>query len=485
MKINSLFINPNIFRAYDIRGLVDQDLNPEIVELLGKAYGTFLTKRGVKKIVVGRDCRLSSEVYSQAIIKGVCSTGVDVIDLGLALVGTTYWAQHYFNLLGCVSISGSHNPVEYNGFKFGTGLSKTMLREEVQELKQIIESNDFNQGQGKLEKIDVKEDYFQDLLKRFPERLNFKVVVDPAHSTAGAFMPELLERVGCQVICNHCELDGSFPVGTPDPTNSQHIQRLAQKTLEEGADLGLCYDSDGDRVGVVDSQGNVLWNDILVALFSVATLEKNPRAKIIFNSLCSKVVSDMIKAKNGEAIMWKTGHSFIKAKAQQEGALFAGELSGHFYFLDKFYPHDDGCYSSLRLLEYLRESKKTLAEIVETFPKYISSPEIKIGCSSDEIKIDLMKRIEQKLYEDFSKIAIIISDERVGDGVRVEFEDKMLIIRYSQNGPYLTIKFESKKIEDYNFLKNYINQLLHNYKELDWHSKMNVNIAALDPKNHT
>ena len=473
-------INPYIFRGYDIRGLVDKDLNPQIVEQLGKAYGTFLIRRGIKKAVVGHDCRLTSESYGQAIIKGICSTGVDVIDIGLALVGTIYWAQYHFNTLGCVSVSGSHNPIEYNGFKFGTGFSQTMLSEEVQELRQIVEQGEFKQGQGKLEKRDIKKVYFKDLLKRFSIPLKFKVVVDPAHSTAGVFVPELLEKVGCQIVCNYCELDGSFPVGTPDPTDRKHAERLSKKVLETKADLGFSYDSDGDRIGVVDNKGNILWNDVLVALFSAAVLEKNPGAKIVFNALCSKVVKDVIKQKGGQAIMWQTGHSFIKAKAQQEGALFAGELSGHFYFLDSFYPHDDGCYSTLRLLNYLSESKKTLSQIVESFPKYISSPEIKIGCSNDEIKINLMKKIGQKLFKDFSNSdAEVISDEKVGDGVRIEFEDKMFIIRYSQNAPYLTIKFEAKTEDGYAFFKDYINKLLHSYEDIDWSSTINVNLDSL------
>jgi len=471
-------INPYIFRGYDLRGLVDKDLNPQIVEQIGRAYGVFLLRRGIKKTIVGHDCRLTSESYSQAIIKGIRSAGIDVIDIGLALVGTIYWAQYYFNVLGCVSVSGSHNPIEYNGFKLGTGLSQTMLGEEIQELRQIVEKKEFKQArQGKLEKRDVKEPYFKDLLKRFSRSLKFKVVVDPAHSTAGAFAPELLERAGCQVVCSHCEIDGSFPIGTPDPTDRKQAERLSKKTLETKADLGFSYDSDGDRIGAVDNKGNILWNDILVALFSAAVLEKNPGAKIVFNALCSKAVSDVIKQKGGQAIMWQTGHSFIKAKARQEKALFAGELSGHFYFLDKFYPHDDGCYSTLELLNYLLFSEKTLFQVVESFPKYISSPEIKIGCP-DEIKIDLMKKISQKLRKDFPG-AEIIDDERVGDGNRVEFEDRMFIIRYSQNAPYLTIKFEAKTRENYDSLKNYINKLLQEYEQIEWNSKINVNLDSL------
>jgi len=469
-------INPYIFRGYDIRGLVDKDLNSEIVEHIGKAYGTFLLKRGIKKAVVGRDCRLSSESYSKAVIKGILSTGVDVIDIGLALVGIIYWAQYYFDARGCVSVSGSHNSIEYNGFKLGTGLSKTMVAEEIQELKKICQGGKFKRGQGKLTEKDVKEAYFEDLLKRFSVPLAFKIVIDPGHATPGAFVPEILEKAGCQVICDYCQIDGTFPLGTPDPTERKVAERLSRKILETGADLGFSYDSDGDRIGVVDEKGNILWNDALVALFALASLEKNPGAKIVFNALCSKVVKDVIEEKGGRAVMWRTGHSFIKEKAQKEKALFAGELSGHFYFLDKFYPHDDGCYSTLALLSYLSQAGKTLSQRVESFPKYVSSPEIKIGCA-DEVKVDLMAKINQKLHRDFPQ-AEIIDDERVGDGARVEFEDKMFVIRYSQNAPYLTIKFEAKTIENYNSLKSYINQLLHEYKEVEWDSKLNVNLDS-------
>jgi len=474
---NKVLINPYIFRGYDLRGLVGKDLNPEIVEHIGKAYGTFLLRRKIKKTVIGHDCRLSSESYSGAIIKGILSTGVDVVDIGLALVGTIYWAQYYFNAKGCVSVSASHNPIEYNGFKFGKEFSQTMESEEIQELRQISEKGQFSQGQGKLEKIDIKEPYFEDLLKRFPVPLKFKIVIDPSYSTAGAFVPELLEKAGCEVVRSHCEIDGTFPLGTPDPTERKVAERLSKKLLEAKADLGFSYDPDGDRIGVVDDKGNILWNDILVALFASAVLEKNSGAKIVFNTLCSKVVQDIIREKNGKGIMWRTGHSFIKAKAQKEKALFAGELSGHFYFLDEFYPHDDGCYSTLRLLNYLSRVKKTLSQAVADFPQYISSPEIKIFCADDK-KVELIKKISPVFKQDFPQ-AEIIDDERAGDGVRVDFPDAMFVIRYSQNGPYLTVKFEAKTKDKYDFLKNYIKKLLHNYEEVDWNSKINVNVDSL------
>lgn len=470
-------INPFIFRGYDVRGEVDKDLNPEIVEHLGKAYGTFLRKRGIKKAVIGHDCRLTSPSYSQAIIKGLLFSGIDVIDIGLALVGNIYWAQYYFKAEGCISVSGSHNPATYNGFKFGTGFSNTLVTEEVQELRQISEKEEFLQGKGKLKKEDIKEVYFTDLIRRFPTPFKFKVVIDPSHSTAGTFAPELLKRSGCQVVCSHCQLDGTFPLGTPDPTEKKVAERLSKKILEEKADLGFTYDSDADRIGVVDERGGILWNDVLVALFAADVLEKNPGAKIVFNTLCSKIVQDVILVKGGKPIMWRTGHSFIKAKAQKEKAAFAGELSGHFYFLDKFYPHDDGCYSTLALLNYLSRTKKTLSEAVAGLPKYISSPEIKLFCADDK-KVALIAKIAPILKKDFLQ-AEVIDDERAGDGVRLELKDSMFIIRYSQNGPYLTIKFEAKTKDQYDYLKNYINKLLHRYQEIDWKSKINVNLESL------
>jgi len=470
-------INPYIFRGYDLRGIVNKDLNPEIVEYIGMAYGTFLIKRGIKKAVVGHDCRLTSEAYSNAIIKGILSCGVDVFDIGLALAGEIYFAQYYFKAEGCVSVSASHNPAEYNGFKFGTGLSSTMAGDEIQELRQIAGKGEFVQGGGKLEKKDIKEAYFSYLVEKSSAPFNFKIVIDPSNSTPGFFAPELLKKAGCEVICKNCELDGNFPIGTPDPTEKKVAERLAKEVLAEKADLGFSYDSDGDRIGVVDDRGNILWNDILVALFAADALERNPGGKIVFNTLCSKVVQDIIKMEGGQAIMWRTGHSFIKAKAQEEKAVFAGELSGHFYFLDKFYPHDDGLYSSLALLNYLSRAKKPLSQIISELPQYISSPEIKIGCA-DELKVNLIKKIAEKLHQDFPQ-AEIISDERAGDGVRLEMEDSMFIVRYSQNGPYLTTKFEARTREKYEELKNYIRNLLHGYPEIIWQGELGVNVGSL------
>lgn len=467
-------INPQIFRGYDIRGVADRDLNPEIVELLGKAYGAFLAKRGINEAAVGRDCRLTSPQYSRAIIKGLLWSGIDVIDIGLTLVGTLYWSQYHLKCRGAVMVSASHNPAEYNGFKLATGFSEPMDGEAIQELRRAVEQGDFVKGekQGRAEERDITRAYLDDIASRFKINRKFKVVVDSSWATPGVFVPVLLRKVGCEVVEKNCQPDGTFPLGVPDPTEKAVAFRLSQEVKEAAADIGFTYDADGDRIGVVDENGGILWNDILVALFAADVLSQNPGAKIVFNTLCSKVVPDTIKAMAGQPIMWKTGHSFIQAKLRESGAQFAGELSGHFFFSDKFYPHDDGCYATLRLLDYLDKTGKTLSQAVSALPKYISSPEIKVGCP-DELKVGLIAKMGEVLRRDFPE-AEAIDDERAGDGTRLEMEDEMFVIRYSQNGPYLTVKFEAREQQRYDDLKHYISKFLHSYPEVDWSFGVNV-----------
>lgn len=467
-------VNPHIFRGYDLRGIVDKDLTPEIVEHLGKGYGTFLKNNGINKAIVGHDCRLTSEEYKEAIIKGIILTGIDVIDIGLTLVGTFYWSQYHFNIKGGVMITASHNPAEYNGFKFAIDFSETMVSEQIQQLRKIVEKENYviSETPGKVEKKNVWEDYYNDILKRIKLEKKFKVVIDPSMSTPGAFVPELLRRAGCEVIEKNCNLDGRFPLGTADPTEKAVAERLAKEVLEEKANIGFSYDADGDRIGIADEKGNIIWNDVLVAIFATDVLAKHPGAKIMFNTLCSKVVEDTIKENGGIPFMWRTGHSLLKKKNQEVKAAFIGELSGHFFFSADFYNHDDGCYTTLRLLDYLANAGQTLSQIVDALPKYISSPEIKVGCADDK-KSAFIEKIGELLRKDFPE-AEVIDDERAGDGVRLNLPDSMFVIRYSQNGPYLTIKFEAQTQKKYDELKNYLNKLLHGYEEVDWNYGANV-----------
>jgi len=375
-------------------------------------------------------------------------------------------------------VTASHNPAEYNGFKFATGFSETMVSDEIQKLRKIVEEEKYitTEKMGTVRKQDIKQDYIDDLSKRFNLENKFKIVVDACNSTPGYFFPDLLRAVGMDVVEKNTEIDPSFPLGTPDPTEKKVAERVSEEVLEVKADLGFSYDADGDRMGVVDGKGKILWNDILVALFAADVIRENPGAKIVFNTLCSKVVEETIRGKKGEPIMWRTGHSFIKVKAQGEKAKFAGELSGHFFFLDKFYPHDDGGYATLRLLDYLDKTKISLSEAVDNLPQYLSSPEIKVGCP-DDLKVALIGKISLTLKKDYPNTEII-DDERAGDGVRLEMKDAMFIVRYSQNGPYLTVKFEAKTQERYDELKKYIHKLLHEYAEVDW--EYGVNVESLE-----
>jgi len=298
------------------------------------------------------------------------------------------------------------------------------------------------------------------------------VVIDASNATAGQIAPEFLRKAGCEVIEYNCQIDSSFPLGTPDPTETVVAERLKKKILKEKADLGFSYDADGDRIGIVDDKGGIIWNDILVALFAVDVLSDHPRAKIMYNTLCSKATEETILKYGGEPFMWRTGHSFLKKKNQEVKAAFIGELSGHFFFSADFYNHDDGLYSTLRLLRYLDRTNQSLSQAIECLPKYISSPEIKVGCADDK-KVEFIKKTANTLRADFSD-AKIIDDERAGDGVRLDMEDAMFVIRYSQNGPYITVKFEAKNNYQYIKLRDYIYKLLCSYEEIDWNYGVNV-----------
>jgi len=473
-------VNPYMFRGYDLRGLVGTDLTPEIVLHIGKAFGTYLKRQGIRACVVARDARGTSPAYAEALIQGLRWTGVDVIDIGMTLIGTFYWSQYFLKRRGGVFVSASHNPPEYNGFKFANDYSETLVTDGMNELRRMVEDEDYEQGErpGALEERDIRGAYFDDVLQRVPIGKRFRVLVDAGASTAGALAPELLRRAGCEVIEKNCIVDPTFPLGSVDPTSSEVVERVGNEVRVAGADIGFTYDADGDRIGVVDEKGAVVWNDILVALFALDALALHPGATIMYNILCSKAVYDSIAAAGGKPFMWRVGHSFLKKKNQEVGAAFIGELSGHFFFSKDFYNHDDGLYSTLRLLRYLAHTNQSLSRAVAALPHYISSPEIKVCCPDDK-KVALVGRIVPILERDFPA-ATVVGDERAGDGVRLDLADGMFVVRYSQNGPYLTVKFEGKVQERYDALKRYICDLLHGFTEIDWQAKINVNVEALE-----
>ncbi|MBI4086331.1 MAG: phosphomannomutase/phosphoglucomutase [Candidatus Liptonbacteria bacterium] len=472
-------VNPYIFRGYDLRGLVDTDLSPELAEHLGRAYGTYLKRRGIKELVVARDSRATGPAYSEALIRGLLWAGADVIDIGMHLVGTFYWSQYYLNRKGGVYISASHNPPEWNGFKFANDFSETLVSDGMQELRRMVEAEDYEQAKtpGTSRQEDIREAYYKDILARVPLVKKFKIVVDASATTAGAFAPELLRRAGCEVIEKNCVVDSSFPLGVADPTSSVVAGRLGREVMEAGADIGFTYDADGDRIGIVDEKGGIIWNDVVVELLALDVLTRHPGATIMYNTLCSKAVAETIARAGGTPFMWRVGHSFLKKKNQQVKAAFIGELSGHFFFSADFYNHDDGLYSTMALLRYLGATGKTLSEAVAELPYYMSSPEIKLFCA-DEKKSAVVEKIGALLKKEYPS-AEAIDDERAGDGVRLDLPDAMMVARYSQNGPYLTIKFEGKTKERYAEVAKFLSSLLHQFSEIDWSSPMNLNVEAL------
>ena len=475
-------INPEIFRNYDIRGVAGKDLDAEKVEAIGKGYGTFLRRRKIRHAVVGCDCRLTGLEYKKAIINGMRSMGINIIDLGIIMTQMMYYAQYRYQTNGGVMITASHNPYNYNGMKLAIGYSQTTGPEEVQEIKKIIDEDKYFKAEkeGTYEKKDVTKDYAFDTLKRIELKKRFKVVVDSGCGTTGMYIPKIFFTGGCEVIGENTKVDGSFPVGTPDPTAKKIVDRVAKVVLAKKADLGVAFDGDGDRIGLVDEKGNILWNDVLVAIFAKEILERFPGSKIVYNTLCSQIVREVVKLNGGIPVMWRTGHSFIKAKIAEEKAVFGGELSGHFFFADNAYGHDDGTYAALRIMEYLGEKKQTLSQVYESFPKYISSPEIKIGCP-DSKKEEVIKDLSIKFKGDFPDAEITDSNVIPGDdGVRADFSDGMMIFRYSQNGPYITVKFEAKDQAKYDERKKYVRELLKSYPDMIWEDELCVNLESLE-----
>ncbi len=466
-------IAPHIFRGYDIRGVVDKDLNEDVYYTLGRAYATWLSRRRIKECTVGRDNRLTSEIYSKAFIQGLNDGGIDTYDLGLSLSQIVYFSTYEMKTKGSVMITASHNPREFNGLKLGTGYSETMVTEEIQALRELVEAGEFSEGQGKNTARDIYPSYKETILKNFNLQKHWKIVVDACNTGSGYFYPDLLRDAGCEVIEQNTELDGNFPLGAPDPTESEVLDRLAEGVKNAGADLGFAYDTDGDRMAVVDENGQVLWMDTIVSLFAQDVLDFLPGAPIVYNTLCSRQVTETIEQAGGEPVMWMTGHSFIKAKVKEVHSPFGGELSGHIFFMDNFFGHDDGAFASLRLLQFLERRSETLSQAVSKLSKYVSSPEIKFGLA-DDIKfkfIDTVIRDEfQKQWPSAKYIDI--------DGIRMDLPDRMAIIRASQNGPYITVKFEGKTQAVYDEMKAILKEMLGKHPEIDW--KAGVNIHALD-----
>ena len=429
----SMKINPQIYREYDIRGVVDKDLTPEITKRLGQGFGTHMAQLGRKNLVVGRDGRLSSPVFGEALIEGLISAGCNIVDIGVCPTPVYYFSIFHLNKDGGMMVTGSHNPPEFNGFKVSVGKS-TIFGEEIQKLGRLIEKGEFVNGKGNLSKFEVIKPYLDYIKKNIYLEKKMRVVIDAGNGTAGVVAGPLLRDLGCEVEELYCEIDGRFPNHFPDPTIPGNLKDLIDRVKKSHAEVGIGYDGDGDRIGVVDDQGNIIWGDQLMILFAREILKHQKGATFVAEVKCSQNLFTDIEKHGGKAIMWRTGHSLIKEKMKEEKAVLGGEMSGHIFFADRYFGYDDAIYASCRLAELLSKTDRKLSQLLEDVPKTSITPEIRVDCP-DEIKFKVVEKVRDELRKTYSIVDL--------DGVRVQFGDGWGLVRASNTQPALVLRFEA------------------------------------------
>lgn len=424
----------HVFRQYDIRGVAGRDLTEEFVADLGKSLATFYRRNNVDTISLGYDCRLSSPGFRKALLENLLNSGINVYDLGMGPTPLVYFSLFNLPVGGGVMITGSHNPPNENGFKICLGKT-TIFGEQIQEIKGIMEVKDYQKGQGKLIEHPIIPDYLKYLKSIIkPGSKKLKAVVDAGNGTGNLTAIELYQSLGWEVFDLYSEPDGNFPNHHPDPTLPENLELLTAKVKERRADLGISFDGDADRIGVVDSKGRVLWGDQLMIIYAAEIVKDNPGAKFIGEVKCSQTMFDRIAAMGGTPIMYKVGHSLIKAKMKEEQALLAGEMSGHLFFADRYYGYDDAVYSGARLLELLSHSEKSLAEMVDELPATCSTPEIRFDCP-EEKKFKVVEELAKSFALKYKVIDI--------DGARIIFNDGWGLVRASNTQPVLVLRFEA------------------------------------------
>jgi len=430
-------INPEVFRAYDIRGIVDRDFDPQWVETLGRACGTWFKGQGWHRAVVGRDCRHSSPEYQRRLARGLASCGLDVLVLDLVPTPIFYFAASTLGYQAGVMVTASHNPPEFNGFKVWAG-ETTAHSEQIQDIYEIMASGGFVQGTGEITSRDMVPDYLHALASAARVKKPVKVVVDGGNGTGGLITAELLRRVGCEVIPLYCEPDGNFPNHHPDPVVEKYMRDLRAKVVESGAACGIGLDGDNDRIGVVDETGRLMYGDQLLAIYARHMLKDFPGSMVIGEVKCSHLLYKDIEAHGGVPLMWKTGHSLIKAKMKETGARLAGEMSGHMFFADRYFGFDDATYAALRVVEILSEAESPLSRMLADWPRTCNTPEIRVDCP-EAIKFDIVK----KAQEHFARIHEVINV----DGARILFPDGWGLVRASNTQPVLVLRFEAESQE--------------------------------------
>jgi len=447
-------ISPTIFRENDIRGIAGKDLTADAALLIGRAFGILVKSSipGAKRVSVGRDVRLSSEELASALINGIVSTGLDVYALGVCPTPVQYFSLHHLELDGGIMVTGSHNPPEYNGFKISVG-KETIYGKSIQKLKEIAQDIDFSSSwvaEGKVKEYDIVGAYKEYMLKQFaylddPGFRRVKVVIDAGNGTAGDVVIKVLEGMGCETIPLYCEPDGTFPNHHPDPTVTEYMRDLIAETKRSGADIGIGYDGDADRIGAVDREGTLLWGDQIMIVLSREILKDNPGARVIGDVKCSQVMFDAVSKSGGIPVMWKTGHSLIKQKMKEEGALLAGEFSGHIFIGHKYFGFDDALYSTFRLIEIMKKTGQDIKELLSDVPRMAYTPEIRRECP-DDVKKEVVDAVVSRLisYRRDGTSPCRIVDVNTIDGIRVLFEKGWGLVRTSNTQPVIVMRVEAE-----------------------------------------
>ncbi len=429
-------VSHHIFREYDVRGVVGEDLTPDVARQLGLAYGSQLRDDlglVAPSVALGHDNRLSSEELAEAFAEGLQAVGAHVTHVGLVPTPALYFAVHHFASDAGIQVTGSHNPPDYNGFKMLTARGPFYGR-SIQRLRQRIDSQDFAEGEGSLAKREILEAYISDVAGRFKLDRPVKVVIDCGNGAGSLGAVTMLERIGAQVDALYCESDGTFPNHHPDPTVDEYIADLIERVRSSDAELGIAFDGDADRIGAVDENGEIVRGDSLLLVYALDALKRRPGEQVIFDVKCSQTLEDGIREAGGRPIMWKTGHSLIKEKMRETGTKIAGEMSGHMFFGDDYYGYDDALYSACRLVDVVARSGGPLSSLLANVPRLASTPEIRVECG-DEVKFGLVADAVKHFKQDYEVIDV--------DGARIRFADGWALIRASNTQPILVLRFEA------------------------------------------
>ena len=450
-------MNPAIFKEYDIRGLVEKDFSEEVVEKIGKGFGTLIKQKGGKKISVGRDVRPSSKPFSDIFINAVISTGVDVLDLGEVPTPLGYFSLYHYDIDGNIVITASHNPPEYNGFKVAVG-KMSIYGQEIQDFRKLIEQGDFETGHGTSEKVDIITPYKDMIKSKFNFAKTINVALDAGNGMGAIAAPDILKELGCNVTELYCEPDGSFPNHHPDPGIEENLRDLIAIVREKSLDVGIGFDGDADRIGTVDNLGRIIRGDMLAAIYARDVIKKVGKEKIIFDVKCSLGLIEDIEAHGGIPLMWRTGHSLLKQKLREENAPFAGEMSGHMFFAQDYFGYDDAIYAACRLINILADSDVPLSEIFDSIPKYNTTPEMRLTVKEEE-KFDIVAKTKEFFQKEYETIDI--------DGVRVVFPDGWGLVRASNTQNALIVRCEAKSEERVQEIKELVLNTIQKFGDVE------------------